>query len=158
MQVQSSAVVQIQSSAEQCSAVQCSIRPQSRAVVSLEMMMMMMMMMMPLFPSSLYHCRFIFVWRVRCTFSFRLVFFYVVTTDWILTSAYLRIQPINQVQSSEVSVHTRVICMVITYRRVLLQYKYRVVQCRPLISPNPQMFQYYIPPTLVTFCFLDGYV
>ena len=32
---------------------------------------------------------FIFVRRVRCASSFRLVFVYLVTTGWILTSAYV---------------------------------------------------------------------
>ena len=39
-----------------------------------------------LFPEyCLYHCRFLFVWRVRRTFfPSRMVFFYLVTTGWIL--------------------------------------------------------------------------
>ena len=41
------------------------------------------------FPSILCY-RFFFVWRVPCTFSFRMVFFYFVTTGWILTSISLR--------------------------------------------------------------------
>ena len=41
---------------------------------------------MPLFPSIMYyHYRFFFAWRARCTFSFRVVFFYLVPTGWILT-------------------------------------------------------------------------
>ena len=35
--------------------------------------------------------------RVRCTISSRMVFFYLVTTGWIFTSAYVIIQSINQI-------------------------------------------------------------
>ena len=35
------------------------------------------------------------VWRFLCMFSFRMVFFYLVTTGWVLTSANVRIQLVN---------------------------------------------------------------
>ena len=47
-------------------------------------------------PRTVYHyyiiitLSFPFMERVRGTFSFRLVFVYLVTTGWILTSAYIR--------------------------------------------------------------------
>ena len=48
----------------------------------------------------LYHFRFLFVWRVRRTFfSFRMVFFHLVTTGWIFDISlpgYVRVQSINQ--------------------------------------------------------------
>ena len=48
------------------------------------------------FSSFVHHCCFLFIWRVRRTFSFQMVFFYLLTTGWIFfTSAYyVRIQPI----------------------------------------------------------------
>ena len=47
------------------------------------------------------HCRFLFEWRVRTyVFSFRMVFFYLVTTSWIFliffTSTYLCENSTNQ--------------------------------------------------------------
>ena len=36
------------------------------------------------------------VWRVVCTFSFRMVFFYLVTTGWILTSVFYVFNQSNQ--------------------------------------------------------------
>ena len=52
-----------------------------------------------LFPSILYHCCFLFVLRIYCTFAFRMVLFYVVTTGWILKSACVRIQSIQTKQN-----------------------------------------------------------
>ena len=43
--------------------------------------------------------RFLFGWKVRCTFSFQMMYVYLVPTGWILTSAYLRIQSTNQITS-----------------------------------------------------------
>ena len=55
---------------------------------------------MALFSSVAYHFRFLFLWRVHRTFSFRIVFFYVVTMGRIFTSAYyctyVRIHSIHQ--------------------------------------------------------------
>ena len=48
-----------------------------------------------LFPSILYHCHFLFVWRVPRTFSFRILFFYFVTRGWIFISANAKIQSFN---------------------------------------------------------------
>ena len=45
----------------------------------------------------MHHCRFLLVWTVRCTFSFRMVFFYPVTAGWIWTSsAYVKSQSTNK--------------------------------------------------------------
>ena len=49
-----------------------------------------------LFPSILYRCHFLFIWRARCMFSFRMVVFYLVTTGWIFASAYVTTQSINR--------------------------------------------------------------
>ena len=43
---------------------------------------------------------FVFVWIVRCTFSFRLLFVYFVTMGWISTPAYVIMQSISQEGSS----------------------------------------------------------
>ena len=61
---------------------------------------------MSLFPTIMYHCRLLLliVWKVRCTFSFRVMFFYVVTTGWMLTSSYyVRLLSINQPIESKIS-------------------------------------------------------
>ena len=66
-----------------------------------------------LFPGILYHYRFLLVWRVPCTFSFRMVFFYLVTTGWILT-----IQSISQLKKDGIVYCTVcTVCMVITYSK-----------------------------------------
>ena len=39
-----------------------------------------------------------FVWKVPYTFSFRMVFFYLLTTVWIFTSAYVRLQSIKSIK------------------------------------------------------------
>ena len=45
----------------------------------------------------LYHFRFLFVMEsTSYVLSFRMVFFYLVTTGWILTSAYVRIRSVKQ--------------------------------------------------------------
>ena len=55
-----------------------------------------------LFPIILYRYRFIFLWRVLCTFPFWVAFFYFVTKCSAFISAYLRISSINQGTSFDI--------------------------------------------------------